>query len=88
VGKGGVKVILKKKDEEIKRLHKHNQDLVNDVNNVKRILQEFESKNKDEYINRKAKKNMTKIIEEEMHKKVEETLNIDEIKLEMQSSIE
>jgi hypothetical protein len=35
---------LKNKDEEIKRLCKHNQNLLNDVKNVKRCLQESNSK--------------------------------------------
>jgi hypothetical protein len=55
---------LKKKDEEIKRLCKHNQELLNDVKNVKRHLQEAKSK----------------IISEEMNKIVEEALDIDDIK--------
>jgi arginine/glutamate-rich protein 1 len=63
---------LKKKDEEIKRLHKHNQELLNDVKNVKRHLQEVESK----------------IISEEMSKIVEEALDVDDIKEEMQARIE
>jgi hypothetical protein len=79
---------LKKKDEEIKRLHKHNQDLLNDVKNMKKHLQEFESKNKDEDTTKKVEENTTKRLEEEICKKVEEALNTNEVKLKMQSRIE
>jgi hypothetical protein len=58
---------LKKKDEEIKRLSKHNQELLNNVKNAKRHLQETESK----------------IISEEMSKFVDEALDVDDIKEDM-----
>jgi hypothetical protein len=63
---------LKKKDEEIKRLCKHNKDLLNDVKNVKRRLQESKSKNKDEYFSIKVEEDTTKRLEKEICKKVEE----------------
>jgi hypothetical protein len=63
---------LKNKYEEIKRLCKHNQKLLNDVKKKKRQLKEFESKKMNEYITTK--------IEEEICKKVKESLNIDEVK--------
>jgi len=69
---------MKNKDEQIKRLCKHNHELLNGVN--KRQLHEFESKNRDRDISAK--------IEEEICKKDEESLNIDDVKLEMQYRIE
>jgi len=43
-------------------------------------LQEFESNNKDAYITIKVEEDTTKILEEEIFKKVELSLNIDEVK--------
>ena len=66
---------LKKKDEEIKRLCKHNQELLNDVKKVERHLQESESKNRDEDIITKIEEDAIKNLEEEICKKVQESLN-------------
>jgi hypothetical protein len=57
---------LKKKHEEIKILHKHNQDLIKDVKNVKRCLKEFELKNRNVYITTKNEENTIKKLEEEI----------------------
>ena len=53
-----------------KGLSKNNQNLLNDINNVKMCLQEFESKNRDEYITTKIEKNTIKRIEEEICKRL------------------
>jgi hypothetical protein len=77
---------LKKNDEKIKRLGKHNQDLLNDVKNIKKHLQESKSKNKDEDITKKFEEGIIKRLEEKICK-VEEALNTNEVNLEMQSRI-
>jgi hypothetical protein len=48
---------------------------------VKRHLQEFESKNRDEDITTKIEEDTIKKLEEEICKKVEESLNTNEVKL-------
>jgi uncharacterized membrane-anchored protein YjiN (DUF445 family) len=79
---------LKKKVEEIKRLCKHNQEILNNVKKVKKQLQEPESKNRDEYITTKIEEDTTKNLDKEICKKVEKSLNINEVKSKMQSTIE
>jgi hypothetical protein len=82
-----IKEELKKKYKEIKRLYKHNQYL-NDAKNMIKCIQELKSKNKDEDTIRTIEDITNQRLEEEICKKVEESLNIDEIKSEMQFSIE
>jgi len=71
---------LKKKDEEIKRLHKRNQEILNDVKKVKMQVQESKSKNKDEDITTEIEEDTIKKCEEEICKNVLESLNTDEVK--------
>jgi len=69
-----------KKMEEIKRLCKRNQELINDINKGKMQLHESESKNRDGDITTKIEVKTIKKIEDQICKKLEESLNIDEVK--------
>jgi hypothetical protein len=75
---------LKTKDEEICRLRSHNNKLLDEA---KRLKEEKKNcQNKEERII--LDKESTKRVQEEICKKFEESLNIDEVKLEMKARIE
>jgi hypothetical protein len=75
---------LKNKDEEIRRLQNHNKKLQNEVKRLKEENKNCENQEETRIVDEEP----TKILEEGICKKIEEYLNIDQVKLELQSKIE
>jgi hypothetical protein len=75
---------LKKKDEEICRLRSHNKKLLDEVKRLK----EEKNNNQNKEDRRILDEESTEILQEEIGKKVEQSLNTDEVKSEMQDRIE
>jgi len=73
-----------KKDEEIYRWINHNQTLLGEVNRLKEKKKHYQHQEKPKILDDET----TKILEVEICKKVEEIVNTDEVKLEMESRIE
>jgi arginine/glutamate-rich protein 1 len=75
---------LKNKDEEICRLRNHNKKLLDEV----KILKEEKKNCQNQEERRILDEESTKILEDEICMKVEESLNTDEVKSEIQARIE
>jgi hypothetical protein len=71
---------LKKNDEWICRLCNHNKKLLDEVKRLKEENKNCQNQEERKILDGES----TKILEKEIFKKVEESLNIDEVKSEMQ----
>jgi hypothetical protein len=67
---------LKKKDEEICKLQNHNKKLPNEVKILKEEKKNYQNQEETRILDEES----TKILEVEICKKVEESLNTDEVK--------
>jgi arginine/glutamate-rich protein 1 len=75
---------LTKKDEEICRLQKHSKKILDEVKRLKEEKKNYQNKEETRILDEEY----TKILEETICNKVEESLNTNEVKLEMQARIE